>query len=129
MARTKTQEIDDALWRHIKPLLPVVKLSARGGRPRLDDRAVLSGILFVLRSGIPWEDLPQELGYGSGMSCWRRLRQWQELGVWNRLHQVLLKRLRGAGELDMSRVCIDAASVASPRGASTQAPIRRIEAS
>jgi transposase len=129
MARTKTPEIDDALWRHIKPLLPVIKPSARGGRPRLDDRAVLNGILFVLRSCIPWEDLPQSLGYGSGMSCWRRLRQWQELGVWHRLHKVLLKRLRDAGKLDMSRVCVDGASVASPRGANTQAPIRQIGAS
>lgn len=128
MARTKKQEIDEVLWQHIKPLLPVVKPSVRGGRPRLDDRAVLNGIVFVLRSGMPWEDLPQSMGYGSGMSCWRRLRQWQEAGVWHRLHKVLLKRLRDVHLLDMSRVCIDGASVASPRGASTQAPTRQIGA-
>lgn len=76
-----------------QPLLPVVTSSAKGGRPRVDDRAALNGILFVLHTGIPWEDLPQELGFGSGMTCWRRLRDWQANGVWERLHLALLKRL------------------------------------
>jgi len=76
-----------------------------------------------------WEDLPQELGFGSGVTCWRRLRDWQAGGVWHRLHLVLLAELRSAGQLDFSRASLDAASVPSPRGARTQAPIRPTGAS
>jgi transposase len=120
MARNKNREISAALFRKIRPLLPVVKPSAKGGRPRLDDQMALNGIVFVLRTGIPWEELPQELGFGSGMTCWRRLRDWQAAGVWHRLHQVLLAELRGAGQLDLSRASLDAASVPSPRGVRTR---------
>jgi transposase len=103
------------LWKKIKPLLPQRKPSAKGGRPRLDDELSLNGILFVLRTGIPWEDLPKELGFGSGMTCWRRLREWQAAGVWHRLHMLLLAELPVAGHLDFSRVSLDGASVSSPR--------------
>jgi transposase len=119
MGQSKNKLISAALWKKIKPLLPVAKPSAKGGRPRLDDELALNGILFVLRTGIPWEDLPQEMGFGSGMTCWRRLRDWQAAGVWHRLHMLLLAELRGAGRLDFSRVSLDGASVPSPRGART----------
>ncbi|NRT58225.1 transposase [Leptothrix sp. C29] len=89
----------------------------------------MNGILFVLRTGIGWEHLPQELGYGSGMTCWRRLRAWQAAGVWHWLHLVLLAELRGAGQLDFSRACVDGASVASPRGANSRGRTRRTGAS
>jgi len=75
--------LTDALWELIQPLLPPVRARPKGGRPRLSDRACFTGILFVLRSGIPWEMLPQELGCGSGMTCWRRLRDWQEAAFGN----------------------------------------------
>ncbi|SHM20131.1 IS5/IS1182 family transposase, partial [Hymenobacter psychrotolerans] len=84
------QLVSDELWDMVEPLLPPVPPRPKGGRPRVDDRAALTGILFVLRSGIPWEMLPAEMGCGSGMTCWRRLRDWHEAGVWQRLHQVLL---------------------------------------
>ncbi|GIH24570.1 hypothetical protein Aph01nite_28800 [Acrocarpospora phusangensis] len=71
------------------------------GRKRLADRQALRGILFVLHTGIAWEHLPQELGYGSGMTCWRRLAEWQAAGVWQRLHELLLDRLRAADTLDL----------------------------
>lgn len=112
-------EISKALWKRIKPLIPEVPASPKGGRPRVDDQSALNGIVYVLRTGIPWEDLPQELGYGSGMTCWRRLRDWQAAGVWHRLHHVLLAELRRADKLDFSRASLDAASVASPRGGLT----------
>ena len=69
--------VSDELWSQIEPLLPKYKPKPKGGRPRIPDRAALTGIIFVLKTGIPWEDLPQEMGCGSGMTCWRRLRDWQ----------------------------------------------------
>jgi transposase len=106
-------------------LLPVVAPSAKGGRPRLSDEQALDGIVFVLRTGIPWEDLPQELGFGSGLTCWRRLRDWQAAGVWHGLHLALLDELRQADKLDFSRFSMDGSIVPSPRGARTQAPTRQ----
>ncbi len=94
----------------------------------MSDRAALTGIVFVLRSGIPWELLPQELGCGSGMTCWRRLRDWQAAGVWDRLHQELLRRLQAADKLDWSRASVDSASVAAKRGAKRLARTQRIAA-
>ena len=108
------KEVSATLWKKLKPLVPQPPpRSAKGGRPRVDDQRALSGILFVLRTGIAWEDLPQDLGYGSGMTCWRRLRDWQAAGVWHRLHLALLAELRSVGQLDLSRACVDGASVAS----------------
>ncbi len=74
--------LSDELWALIEPLLPSHPPSPQGGRPRLSDRATLTGILYVLHTGIPWEYLPREMGCGSGMTCWRRLRDWQRAGVW-----------------------------------------------
>lgn len=125
MGKSRNKEISTALYKRLAPLLPAVKPSSKGGRPRLNDERALNGILFVLRTGTPWEHLPQELGFGSGMTCWRRLRDWQSAGVWHRLHMALLTELRSAGKLDFSRACIDGASVPSPRGARTQGPTRR----
>lgn len=96
--------VSDDLWGRVAPLLSVKPRRFRNpGRRRLDDRLCLQGILFVLHTGIQWEWLPQELGFGSGMTCWRRLRDWQAAGVWDRLHVVLLTELHQAGHLDWSR--------------------------
>lgn len=108
------QIVGDELWSVIEPLLPQERPKPKGGRPRVPDRAALTGILFVLQSGIPWEMLPPEMGCGSGMTCWRRLREWQDAGVWKELHVKLLERLATANQLDWSRVSVDAASVAAP---------------
>ena len=109
--------LTDELWAIVEPLLPPTPPRPKGGRPRVPDRACLTGILFVLRSGIPWELLPQELGCGSGVTCWRRLRDWQAAGVWDRLHRALLDRLGEADRIDWERACLDSASVPAKRGA------------
>ena len=117
--------VSDDLWEAIAPLLPRERPKPKGGRPRCDDRLALAGIIFVLRSGIPWEMLPREFGC-SGMTCWRRLRDWQTDGVWSRLHRVLLECLWDAGQLDWSRASLDSAAVPAKRGAPRSARTRRI---
>src|SRR5919112_2474111 len=120
--------VSDALWSFIEPLLPVEPPKPKGGRPRVAARAALTGILFVLRSGIPWEMLPQEMGCGSGVTCWRRLRDWQAAGVWERLHRELLDRLGEADQIDWSRASLDSASIPAKGGATASGPPRRIAA-
>src|SRR5438477_13211160 len=103
--------LDNGLWKIIEPLLPKHKRRKHHpGRKPLDDRKALTGILFVLKTGIPWEDLPAEMGCGSGMTCWRRLHAWQQAGVWFRLHQALLSKLDDADKIDWSRAAADSTS-------------------
>lgn len=119
----KPWEIEDGLWARIEPLLPVVPRNhRRPGRKRLDNRKVLCGILFVLYTGIRWEFLPQELGFGSGMTCWRRLRDWNEAGFWQKLHELLLVDLRAADLLDFSRAAIDSSHMRAMKGGSATGP-------
>ncbi len=110
--------VDDGLWTQIEPLLPTRRPRNRqyAGRKPIPDRAVLTGILFVLRSGIPWNMLPREMGCGSGTTCWRRLVRWQRAGVWKRLHAVLLAELRRRGQLDVARTLVDSSSLRALRG-------------
>ena len=121
--------VADELWAVVAPLLPPPRPRPKGGRPPVDDRKVLTGILFVLKSGIPWEMLPREMGCGCGMTCWRRLRDWQKAGVWARLHHVLLDRLGAANAIDWSRCSLDSAAVPAKRGAKRPARTRPIAAS
>lgn len=110
--------IDDAIWTRLAPLIPPrrVRRGHRHGRPPLPDRAILTGILFVLRAGIPWQMLPRQMGCGSGSTCWRRLVRWQRAGVWQRLHETLLAELRRCGRLDHRWTIVDSASVRAVRG-------------
>jgi len=110
--------VDDGLWTQIEPLLPKRRPRNRqyAGRKPIPDRAVLTGILFVLRSGIPWNMLPREMECGSGTTCWRRLVRWQRAGVWKRLHAVLLAELRRRGQLDVARTLVDSSSLRALRG-------------
>lgn len=121
--------LDDELWEIIEPVIPKRKRRFRyPGRKAVPDRAVLTGILFILKTGIGWEDLPQEMGCGSGMTCWRRLRDWQEAGVWDEIHRLLLNKLRQADQIDFSRAVVDSASVRAVFGGLKQAQIQRIAA-
>lgn len=103
--------LTDALWERIEPLLPPTKPKPKGSRPPIENRLALTGILFVLRTGCGWEYLPQEMGCGSGMSCWRRLRDWQAAGVWERVWRLLLDELGLAGEFDWSKAIFDSCLV------------------
>jgi transposase len=105
--------VSDALWERIMPLLPPPKPRRfrYPGRKPLDPRKVLTGIIFVLKTGIPWEALPQEMGCGSGMSCWNYLHFWQQAGVWERLHRILLDELQQADQIDWSRSAVDSSHV------------------
>src|SRR5579883_2283147 len=116
--------LPDELWERVEPLLPSPKprRSRFPGRKPIDNRKALTGILFVLKTGLPWEDLPQEMGCGSGMTCWRRLRDWQAAGVWERLHEVLFAKLRGADKIDFSRAVVDSGSVMAVGGGEKNRP-------
>src|SRR5882672_2924393 len=104
--------LDDSLWSIIQPLLPKkVRRRKYPGRKPISDRAALMGILFVLKTGMAWRDLPLEMGCGSGMTCWRRLRDWQEAGVWDKLHRLLLQQLEDGMRIDWSRAVVDSSSI------------------
>ena len=110
----------DGLWALVEPLIPPRKPAVHGrtGRPRVSDRDVLEGIAFVLSTGVGWTKLPTELGYGSGWTCWRRLHEWADAGVFDRVHQAVLDRLGEQGGLDWSRASLDSVSVRAKRGVS-----------
>src|SRR5918993_621561 len=121
--------VSDALWALVAPMLPERPPRPKGGRPPLDDRKVLEGIVFVLRTGIPWAMLPREMGCGSGMTCWRRLRDWQAAKVFERLHRALLDRLGPANAGDFGRLSLDSASFPAKKGANASARTRPTAAS
>lgn len=122
------QVLDERLWRRVKRLLPTIPPRPKGGRPRASDRACLEGILYSLRTGCPWEYLPRELGV-SGMTCWRRLRDWHEAGVWTALHRALLDALGREGRVDWSRASVDSASLGAKGGARRRGRAPSTEAS
>lgn len=107
--------LPDDLWNLVEPLLPKHPYVPGVGKPRVPDRVCLTGIIFVLKTGLPWEDFPQEMGC-CGMTLWNRLDEWREAGVWEKLHRLLLDKLRGAEEIDFSRVIVDSSSVRAVHG-------------
>jgi transposase len=120
--------VSDERWERVEPLLPKVERRFRfPGRKRVPDRQALQGILFVLYTGIAWRHLPLELGFGSGSTCYRRMVEWQQAGVWERLHAQLLAELQAAGELEWSRAVADSSHVQAKKGAPKRARARLIE--
>jgi transposase len=122
------RRVTESLWEAIAPLLPEPVPSPKGGRPPVPNRDCLEGIIFVLRTGMPWQMLPTELGFGSGSTCWRRFRAWTKLGVWPQLHQHLLRVLGRHGKIDLERAVIDSASMRALKGGPTPARTPRIAA-
>lgn len=118
--------VPDTLWQAIEPHLPRHPRSPKGGRPRVSDRACLSGIIFVLRTGIPWNLLPPDFGCGDGVTCWRRFDEWRRAGVWLLIHELLIRELGQEGQVDLTFATIDSASVRALFGGPTQAPTPRI---
>ena len=110
--------VPDGLWDRIAPLLPAPKprRDRYPGRRPIGDRAALAGIVFVLKTGIAWNQLPTALVGCSGVTCWRRLRDWTEAGVWPALHELLLAELRAAGTLDLDRCAVDGSHVRALKG-------------
>ena len=103
--------VSDALWERIKRLLPMGLSKPKGGRPRVSDRACVTGVVHVLRAGVPWRYLPKEFGCGGRATCWRRLRDWERAGVWRRVHKNLLEELVNTGRADLRLGMIDSQSV------------------
>jgi transposase len=110
----RSQLVDDGLWELVKPLLPD-HTPQRIGRPRVSDRTALAAIVFVLVTGVPWRMVPRQIGC-SGVTAWRRLREWQRAGVWERVHRELLRRLNAVGRIDWSRGLVDSSHIRALRG-------------
>src|SRR6266567_4343215 len=116
--------VPDALWERLQPLLPPVpeRRFRFPGRKPLDYRKILTGILFVLKTGIAWDDLPAELGCGCGKTCRHYLQVWHQAGVWRQLHALLLAELNGADQIDWQRALIDASFAKAPEGGEDTGP-------
>jgi transposase len=125
MSEAATEE----LWAAMAPHVPAHKKSPKGGRPPVDDRLALEGILFVLREGCRWQSLPTEKGWGSGSTCWRRFAAWTRAGVWDKAHDRLLAALGAAGLLNLERAIVDSASSRAQKGGRTPGPTRSTAAS
>jgi transposase len=115
----RSQLVDDGLWELVEPLLPD-RTPQRTGRPRVGDRTAFTAIVFVLVTGVPWRMVPRQIGC-SGVTAWRRLREWQRAGVWERLHREFLRRLNASGRIDWSRGVVDSSHVRALRGGSDRA--------
>lgn len=117
--------LPDELWQEIEPLLPPLPpRTSKGGRPPVGHREALRGIIFVTRTGIPWQMLPAEVFGVSGSSCWRRFKEWTASGVWKALHGRLLNRLGRLGGVHLEHAVADSQSVRALRGVPTPAPTR-----
>jgi transposase len=117
--------VPDDLWEATELLLREEPPKPKGGRPRVPDRTALAGIVFVLRTDCRWRLLPKGLGCGSGTTCWRRLREWQEAGIWQRLHEALLNWLGDTAAIDWARASVDSLSVRAKKGRVHRAQSRR----
>ena len=115
MAKNTRWKLNDERWEKIAPLLPKGKIGKKGGRPRAENRKVFEGILWILRTGAPWAELPKE--YVSATTCWRRLKEWEEQNVWLRAWRALLSELDKNEQLDWSEAFVDGSFAPAKKGA------------
>ncbi|GGT67829.1 hypothetical protein GCM10014713_69860 [Streptomyces purpureus] len=122
--RVRADLVPDDLWERVAPVLPPAPERRRRhpGRLRVPDRAALAGVMYVLRTGVAWRDVPAETVGCSGVTAWRRLRDWTEAGVWPRLHAALLAELRRADLLDLDDCSVDGSHVRALKGGITSVP-------
>jgi transposase len=119
--------LPDVFWSEIEPLLPKEPPKPKGGRPPIPNRQALIGIIFILRTGAAWNMLPKEMGCGSGVTCWRRFRDWTLLNVWSKVYERLLNILGSEGEINLKRAIIDSQSVRAVFGGAIQVRTRQTE--
>ena len=110
----REKELNDLLWARVRPLLPAHAPRPQGGRPPADDRACFEGIVFVLRNGLRWRDLPDR--FPSPATCWRRHAGWTGDGVWEEVWRVVLDELAAAGLLDTSELYLDCTFAPAQKG-------------
>ena len=118
-SRRRERQLLDAMWERVRPLLPARSPSPKGGRPFADDKACFAGVVYALRNGIRWNDMPDQ--FPSGVTCWRRHRDWTAAGVWDRVWQLVIEELVAAGEVDASELVIDATFAESRKGGHVRA--------
>jgi transposase len=116
------QLVPDDLWALVQQVIPAPPARPRGGRRRHSARRTLAGIVYLLRWGLPWRQLPLALGFGSGRTCERRFDEWQRQGVWMRLWRILLDHAQQHASVDWSRSALDSISVPAPRGGTHTGP-------
>ena len=121
MRHTKRQ-LTDAQWERIAPLLPVHPPSPKGGRPRADDRECLEGLLWLLRTGARWQDIPVDLP--SGSTCWRRLQEWSSEDVLEDIQAILIEELHELGRVDFEELLADAKFIRAKKGGWKSARLR-----
>ena len=115
----REQELNDRLWERVAPLLPPRPSHPRGGRPFADDRSCFEGVVYVLRNGLRWRQMPG--CYPSGVTCWRRHRDWTRAGVWDDVWKLILAELAAAGRLGADELAVDGSFIEAKRGASGSA--------
>jgi transposase len=121
-----SEYVEDDLWELVSPLIPPKRKQPKGGGTWKDDRLVLNGIIYVLLTGIAWKHLPKRLGWGSGVTAWRRMKEWQKAGVWAGMHREVMRRLRANGMIDLHRVIVDSTLVRAKKGATSRGQTPRI---
>jgi transposase len=118
-SQDREQELLDAMWERVRPLLPPKRPQPKGGRPFADDKACFAGIVYQLRNGIRWNDMPEP--FPSGVTCWRRFDLWTRRGIWPRVWTIVLEELEAAGLLDTSELFLDATFAEARKGGSASA--------
>ena len=120
-SRVREAELTDAMWERVAPLLPPKRPQPKGGRPFADDKRCFAGIVYQLRNSVRWNDIPQG-AFPAGVTCWRRFDRWTKLGLWPRVHAIVLEELQAAGLLDTSELFADATFAEARKGGTASGP-------